>query len=112
MVTPPAVIAATPVGATTIIRLGERRFNSRKNVVFPVPALPVKKILVPVYSRKLKASSNWGFVSISTQHHMKTKLQQKVENGKRSNKFDIQNIFLRSSFLTDSGTKDPSRNPR
>jgi|UPI0002D714EB hypothetical protein len=43
---------------------------------------------------------------------MKTKLQQKVENGKRSNKFDIQNIFLRSSFLTDSGTKAPSRNPR
>ncbi len=65
MVTPPAFMAATPVGATIIMRFGERCFNSRKNVVFPVPALPVKKTLVPVYSKKLKAKSNCGLDSIA-----------------------------------------------
>ena len=96
MVTPPALIAATPVGATTIIRLGERCFNSRKNVVFPVPALPVKKILVPVYSRKLKASSNRGFVSISTQHHIFTKLRKPIIHSQIGNSgFKISGIFKR-----------------
>lgn len=38
MVTPPALIAATPVGATTIILLGELCLRSRRKVVFPVPA--------------------------------------------------------------------------
>jgi len=44
MVTPPALIAATPVGATTTIRLGDIFLRFRKNVVFPVPAFPVKKM--------------------------------------------------------------------
>ena len=44
MVTPPALIAATPVGATIAICLGQVSFIYFKKVVFPVPALPVRKI--------------------------------------------------------------------
>ncbi len=43
MVTPPALIAATPVGATTAICFCVSSFKRRRNVVFPVPAFPVKK---------------------------------------------------------------------
>lgn len=45
MVTPPALIAATPVGATIAICLGELFRIYFKKVVFPVPALPVRKML-------------------------------------------------------------------
>jgi len=58
IVTPPAFMAATPVGATTIILLGERFFNSRKKVVFPVPALPVRNRFSPVNCTKSLASCN------------------------------------------------------
>ena len=50
MVTPPALMAATPVGATTIIRFDERSLTVLRNVVLPVPAFPVRKMLVPVCS--------------------------------------------------------------
>jgi hypothetical protein len=40
MVTPLALMAATPVGATMTIRLGQFCFKLSKNVVLPVPALP------------------------------------------------------------------------
>ena len=43
MVTPPALIAAIPVGASTIIRFGLSALSFRRKVVLPVPALPVKK---------------------------------------------------------------------
>ena len=39
-----ALIAATPVGATIAIFLVQCSLRYRKNVVLPVPALPVKKI--------------------------------------------------------------------
>jgi hypothetical protein len=42
MVTPPALIAAIPVGATTLIFLKHLSLIDFKNVVFPVPALPVR----------------------------------------------------------------------
>ncbi len=64
MVTPPALMAATPVGASTTIRFGDRLRSSRRNVVFPVPAFPVRNTLVPVYSKKSNASCNLGLVSM------------------------------------------------
>ncbi len=44
MVTPLALMAATPVGATITMRFKLSIFNLCKKVVLPVPALPVKKI--------------------------------------------------------------------
>ena len=64
MVTPPALIAAIPVGARTTIRFGLSDFNRRRNVVFPVPALPVKKRCVPVFSINCHANANSGFCSV------------------------------------------------
>jgi hypothetical protein len=61
IVTPPALIAATPVGATTIIRFGERSRSLCRNVVLPVPARPVKNRLTAVSPIKRSASSNCGF---------------------------------------------------
>jgi hypothetical protein len=57
IVTPPALMAATPVGATTTIRLGERLRSSRRNVVLPVPARPVRKTFSPVEARNSLARS-------------------------------------------------------
>ena len=34
------------------------RFNSRRNVVFPVPAFPVRNTFTPVYSKKSYANSS------------------------------------------------------
>ena len=65
MVMPPALMAATPVGATTMLRLLLRSTTILRNVVFPVPALPVKKILRPVYSTKSHAVSSSLFRSIA-----------------------------------------------
>ena len=65
MVTPFALIAATPVGATTINLFKELDFNECKKVVFPVPAFPVKKIERSVFSTKSQAKSNSGFLGIS-----------------------------------------------
>ena len=48
MVTPPALIAAIPVGATVTAFLWVSEVRLRKNVVLPVPALPVKKICLAV----------------------------------------------------------------
>ncbi len=50
MVTPLAFMAATPVGATTILDLWITFLSSSKNVVLPVPALPVRKIFLEVFS--------------------------------------------------------------
>lgn len=50
MVTPPALMAAIPVGATMTVRLGDSFFRLRRKVVFPVPAFPVRKRWVPVFS--------------------------------------------------------------
>ena len=48
MVIPPALMAATPVEATITIRLIKSFWRLRKKVVFPVPALPVKKMFLRV----------------------------------------------------------------
>jgi hypothetical protein len=44
MVVPPALIAATPVGATIARFFIQLSLMCFRKVVFPVPALPVKKI--------------------------------------------------------------------
>ena len=56
MVTPPALMAATPVGASTAICLGARRTSSRRKVVFPVPARPVRNRQLSVLAMNSRAS--------------------------------------------------------
>ena len=63
MVTPPAWIAAMPVGASTTIRLCNVVRSLRKNVVFPVPAFPVRNRLVPVVESRRIAILTSGFSS-------------------------------------------------
>src|SRR5262249_1652397 len=60
MVVPPALMAATPVGATTAIFLKLVSVMYFRNVVFPVPARPVRKRLRAVWLTKRAASSNTG----------------------------------------------------
>ena len=48
MVTPPALSAAIPVGATIVICLCVRAARFLRKVVFPVPAFPVRKICLEV----------------------------------------------------------------
>ena len=84
--TPPALIAATPVGATTIIRLGETSLGLFKKVVLPVPA--VRKRLVPVFCSKLKARSNCWFVCMA------------ICDIVNSHKY-IENIIIGNVFDTD-----------
>ena len=64
MVTPFALIAATPVGATTTKRFKLFIFNRCKNVVLPVPALPVKKIDRFVLFTNSQANSSSLFKAI------------------------------------------------
>ena len=64
MVMPPALMAATPVGATTINRFDDFSTTVFRNVVLPVPALPVRNMLVPVCSTNSHASRNSSFFSI------------------------------------------------
>ena len=59
-VMPPALMAATPVGAVTTIRLELSSLIWRRNVVLPVPALPVRKIFLRVVRTYSNARSNWG----------------------------------------------------
>ena len=61
---PPALMAATPVGATTILRVQLFSTTVFRKVVFPVPALPVKKMLRPVCSTKSHAVFNSVFCSM------------------------------------------------
>src|SRR6187401_686190 len=58
MVTPPALIAATPVGATTAICLGQFSLIYFRNVVLPVPALPVRKIFLELWFTSSAANRN------------------------------------------------------
>ena len=60
MVTPPALMAATPVGATTMVRLCVLDLRLRRNVVLPVPAFPVRKMFLWVYWTYLYARSSSG----------------------------------------------------
>ena len=61
MVTPPALMAAMPVGASTTMRLCTSSRICRRKVVFPVPARPVRKRLVLVFSMIWRAKSRSGF---------------------------------------------------
>ena len=61
--TPPALMAATPVGAATTMFLDECSTRYFKKVVFPVPALPVRKTLSFVSVIKRNARSNMSFIS-------------------------------------------------
>jgi hypothetical protein len=55
MVTPPALIAAIPVGATITAFLYVFLMMYFKKVVLPVPALPVRKIFLLVLLMNLEA---------------------------------------------------------
>lgn len=65
MVTPPALMAAIPVGATMTVRLGDSFFRLCRKVVFPVPAFPVRKRWVPVFSIICQARCSSGLFIIS-----------------------------------------------
>lgn len=56
-------MAATPVGAATTMFLDEWSTKYFKKVVFPVPALPVRKTFSLVSVMKRKARSNTSFIS-------------------------------------------------
>src|SRR5260370_34887109 len=58
MVTPPALTAATPVGATTTTFFCVRSTSLFSSVVLPVPALPVTKQCLRVCRANCSASSN------------------------------------------------------
>ena len=64
MVTPFAFSAAIPVGATITNRLCVFWAKSRKNVVLPVPALPVKNILAFVLFTNRAAVAIMSVVSM------------------------------------------------
>ena len=57
-------MAAIPVGANTTMRLGVCSFNRLRNVVFPVPAFPVRNKCVPVFSMNCQASCSSGLFSM------------------------------------------------
>ena len=78
MVTPPALMAATPVGATTIGLLRDCSTTAFRNVVFPVPALPVKNMLCPVFSTKSHAVCTILYASLFPLVFLKT--DAKVHN--------------------------------
>ena len=59
MVTPPALIAAIPVGATTMCFLRVFLTKLFRKVVLPVPAFPVRKIFREVFSTR---SKSWLFI--------------------------------------------------
>jgi hypothetical protein len=63
-VTPPALIAATPVGAAIMVFLKVLFLIARKKVVLPVPALPVKKtcrlVLLTYFAAKLLMSEKFS----------------------------------------------------
>ena len=56
MVTPPALTAATPVGATTASLFPQFSTICFRKVVLPVPALPVRNTEIPVSCMYLSAS--------------------------------------------------------
>ena len=58
-------MAATPEGASTTILFPELSLSRRRNVVFPVPALPVRKRLLPVSSTMRRASDSSRFMLIA-----------------------------------------------
>src|SRR5688500_17886451 len=58
MVTPPALMAATPVGATTAICLEQFCRMDFKKVFLLVPALPVRKILRQLWLMRSTAIMN------------------------------------------------------
>ena len=66
MVCPPALMAAMPVGASTIIRLGDRSRRFLRKVVLPVPAFPVRNRLALVFSMISRAvwASWFMFMSV------------------------------------------------
>src|SRR5205085_6801026 len=57
---PPALMAATPVGAVTTNRLKFCSLIWCRNVVLPVPALPVRKTCLLVLRTYSNARSKWG----------------------------------------------------
>ncbi|MEN9443906.1 MAG: hypothetical protein RIS47_796, partial [Bacteroidota bacterium] len=62
MVTPAALMAATPVGATTTIRLLHDWRKWYRKVVLPVPALPVRNMFRLVNRAKSSAIESASLV--------------------------------------------------
>ncbi len=84
-VTPFACMAATPVGATTSSFLCVVLISFRRKVVLPVPALPVKKIWLPVALTKRSANSSLGVeisdikaVSLKTKNYKNKQTKQRA----------------------------------
>ncbi len=65
MVLPPALMAATPVGAQTAICLNVFCLMYFSRVVLPVPAFPVKNTGWLVWLINSSTFSNCGLISIS-----------------------------------------------
>ena len=63
MVTPPALIAAIPVGASTIIRFGLSALSFRRKVVLPVPALAGQKKMSACVFNELPCKRYFGYYS-------------------------------------------------
>ena len=66
IVLPPALIAATPVGATTTVFFSDWDSRFFRKVVFPVPAFPVKKMCCWVSLMKENAKDASELVSIES----------------------------------------------
>ena len=79
IVTPPAFMAAMPVGATTTTLFLDSSTTFRRNVVFPVPAFPVRKTLFPVFSTNSHAVFSALFPSISLSSYIFSKYRQKYQ---------------------------------
>src|SRR5260370_33144638 len=62
MVTPPALTAATPVGATTTTLFRVAAASPFSSVVLPVPAFPVTKQCLRVCRTNCSASSNSALI--------------------------------------------------
>ena len=113
MVTPPAFSAAIPVGATTIKCLCVLDANIFKKVVFPVPALPVRKMWseVPFINRVTKSTISvvsTSFIDFNCGAKKDTKERQRnSENGQILREFGILRGLRAMSgpFFTAKGHK-------
>lgn len=101
MVTPPALMAATPVGATITIRLLHVFWICFKKVVLPVPALPVKNKLILVFFTKSLARLK-VILSLSV---VSTALIYGNNNEKKKKKIEILLNYL-ASKIHASGFSD------
>ena len=68
MVVPPALMAATPVGATITVAFGDVSLMCLRKVVLPVPAFPVRKSERDVLRTNSSANVKTMFSLATTLH--------------------------------------------